>query len=108
MPKKSDSRFEPQYQMTDEFYNLVKKYLSENNITLKKLCRQMKTEYYMVYKILHRKIKMHSYLSMLEKIAIYCHIPLTIKLGEFQPTRMSFPAEAQLNKLEIAQKKENH
>lgn len=81
MPRNA-SRNEIQYKMTDEFYSLLKGYLRANNLTLKQLCKKMGTEYYIVHKIVSRKIKMHAYLSFLEKIAESCCISPYVTLGE--------------------------
>lgn len=82
MPSRNSSTKEIQYKMTDDFYILLKGYLRANNITLKQLCENMGIEYYLVKKIIDRKIKMHIYLSFLEKLAEFCCISPYVTLGE--------------------------
>ena len=79
---------ERQYQMTDEFYNSIMKYLKENNISLHELCDSMHLPVYFVKKVMDRNIRMHCYMSLLVKISHY--VPyFNGELGCFQKTKRS-------------------
>lgn len=79
---------EKQYQMTDEFYNAIMKYLKENDISLREFCDSMNLPVYLVRKVMDRNIRMHCYMSLLVKISHY--VPyINDDLGCFQKTKKS-------------------
>lgn len=69
----NSGRNETMYQMTDELYKAIVKYLKKNKISFKKMCKELNLPYYMTHKIMDRKIKMHAYRSYLAKLANYAH-----------------------------------
>ena len=70
----NSGRNETMYQMTDELYKAIVKYLKKNKISFKKMCKELNLPDYMTHKIMDRKIKMHAYRSYLVKIATYAHV----------------------------------
>jgi len=75
---------EEQYQMSDNFVKYIIKYLRQNNLSFKDFCKLNDLSYYFTYKILDRKIKMHSYYSYLLLLAKktgynYFNLPIFIK-----------------------------
>lgn len=76
-----------QYQMTDLFALCVLNFLKNNKIKVSDLANALNIETYMLKKILDRKIKMHCYLSLLEKIAEYTQVQGIGQLGEPQKTK---------------------
>ena len=58
-----------QYQMSDNFAKHIIQYLKNNNTTLKRFCKENNLSYYFTYKIIDRKIKMHSFFSYIVLLA---------------------------------------
>lgn len=56
-------------QMSDEFAEYIFKYLKKHELSFRKFCRKINIDRYYLSKIVDRKIKMHCYVSLLEKIA---------------------------------------
>ena len=71
----------PQFQMTDELYTEVTKYIKDNNWSLAQFCDKIKMPRYMISKILNRKIKMKCFYSILLRIAKQCNVVGKVKLG---------------------------
>lgn len=78
-------RTEIQYQMSTELAKHIIDFIREHDLTFREFAKEVNVDEYMLYKIISRKIKMHCYLSLLEKLAIYTQAN-TIQLGERQST----------------------
>lgn len=76
---------EIQFQMSDELFNYITEYMRRNNMNIDKFAEYVKINKYMLSKIMDRKIKMHCYLSVLNKIGLYTDAK-GIKYGDRQPT----------------------
>lgn len=64
-------RTEIQYQMSTELAKHIIDFIREHDLTFREFAKEVNVDEYMLYKIISRKIKMHCYLSLLEKLAIY-------------------------------------
>lgn len=78
-------RAEVQYQMSKEFAIHILNFIKNNNMSFSQFAKKVKINEYMLYKIISRKIKMHCYLSLLQKLADYTQAN-AIQLGIRPPT----------------------
>lgn len=76
-------RTEIQYQMSTELAKHIIDFIREHDLTFREFAKEVNVDEYMLYKIISRKIKMHCYLSLLEKLAVYTQAN-TIQLGDRQ------------------------
>lgn len=78
-------------EMTDEFYKKLMDYLKHRNITLDKLCNEMRMPTYFVSKVVDRKIRARAYRTMLVRIAKYTDIYKdAAKFDKLQPRKEKF------------------
>lgn len=62
---------EDQFQMSNELATYIINYLKENKTSFKNFCKKHNLSYYLTYKVIDRKIKMHigySYLAKLSRL----------------------------------------
>lgn len=84
------NKYETQYQMSDELYEEILIYMKFNKLNINQLAKRINIPPYFLFKIMNRKIKMHSYPSLLSKIAKICEASPRIKICQTQPTKTSF------------------
>lgn len=78
-------RTDIQYQMSKELAIHILNFIKNNNMSFQEFSKKVNVDEYMLYKIISRKIKMHCYLSLLEKLAVYTQAN-AMQLGIRQPT----------------------
>ena len=62
---------EKQYRISDELADYIENFLQENRISLDKFSKDVKIPKYMLEKVISKNIKMHCYISVLNKIKEY-------------------------------------
>ena len=62
---------EKQYRISDELADYIENFLQENRVSLDKFSKDVKIPKYMLEKVISKNIKMHCYISVLNKIKEY-------------------------------------
>lgn len=77
------SRNEQQFRMSEALYFGLMQYLSKNKMTIDDFLKKINLykARYMMRKIIDRKIQMHTYISILERIARACDMIDKVEVG---------------------------